>query len=84
MIITASTAASFALAKKDLSALFDVVQLDVADLKAIDGLVAYIKTKYARLDVLFANAGVAFFIPTPDYDEATYDRIMNVNVCVAC
>ena len=35
---------------------------------------------FGSLDILFANAGVAFGTPIESTDEAMYDRLMDVNV----
>ena len=80
VISTASSPESFAKAKKEYGAVFDVVQCNVSNLKELDALYAYIKQKYQHLDVLFANAGIAPFRPTSAFDEAAYDQIMNTNV----
>ena len=79
VITTASSSESAAKAKKEHGQLFDVVQCDVSSLKDLDALFAYIKQKYHHLDVVFANAGILVMIPV-EIDEATYDRVMNINV----
>ncbi len=38
------------------------------------------KAKHGRIDVLFANAGVAQFAPSSGVDEAFYDRLFDINV----
>ena len=80
VVITASSAASYAKAKQDLGKLFEVVQVDVADLKQIDKLYEFVKSKYGKFDVLFANAGIAKFAPTLEMDVAKFDEMYNVNV----
>jgi len=80
VIVTARSAESFEKAKKEFGTLFDVVQCDVSDLKALDKLFEHIKTKYNHLDVVFANAGIAEFAPTSEIELAFYDRIMDTNV----
>ena len=59
----------------------DVVGLtaDVSDNAQLDGLVEQLKTKHDRIDLLFANAGVAFFAPVDAVDEAFFDNITNIN-----
>lgn len=56
------------------------VRGDVANLVDLDALAATIRDQYGRLDVLFANAGIAAFGPIGDVTEADFDRIVNVNV----
>jgi len=57
------------------------IRADVS--KAVDNeaLIGQTLARWGRLDVFFANAGVPQF-PTPieDVEEATFDRIMSVNV----
>jgi NAD(P)-dependent dehydrogenase (short-subunit alcohol dehydrogenase family) len=38
------------------------------------------RAKKAKLDVVFANAGVAKFAPLGEITEATYDSMFNINV----
>ncbi len=56
------------------------IQSDVANLQDLDSLFATIKSKYGKLDVLFANAGVFAGAPIADTTEALYDQIFNINV----
>ncbi|NNH75720.1 glucose 1-dehydrogenase [Nocardia uniformis] len=52
---------------------------DVADLADIDTLVGEIRGRYGRLDVVFANAGVATFEPVEDLSETEFDRVVDIN-----
>ncbi|MFI6506496.1 glucose 1-dehydrogenase [Streptosporangium sp. NPDC050855] len=56
------------------------VRGDTADLHDLDALTASIRDRYGRLDVVFANAGVASFQPAGEITEAEYDRVMDINV----
>ena len=56
------------------------VRGDVANLNDLDTLFATVKEKFGAIDVLFVNAGVAFFAPLEASSEDFYDQIMNVNV----
>lgn len=56
------------------------VRADAADLADLDRLAGTIRDRHGRLDVLFANAGVASFGELGQVGEAEYDRIMNTNV----
>ena len=80
VIVTARSNETFQKAKAELGAKFDVVQADVSDPKQLDQLFAGIKTKYGKIDVLFANAGIAQFRPTSDVDEAHFDTQFDTNV----
>jgi NAD(P)-dependent dehydrogenase (short-subunit alcohol dehydrogenase family) len=53
---------------------------DVASGEDLDRLYAEVGRRYGHIDVLFANAGVAFFAPVSDVDEAFFDSIANINL----
>src|ERR1700681_4796042 len=55
------------------------VQGDVARLADLDRLYEAVKTK-GRIDVVFANAGVAEFAPLGKITEEHFDRLFNINV----
>src|SRR5262249_19116473 len=56
------------------------VQGDVSNLADLDRLFAQIKREKGRLDIVFANAGVAKFAPLGEITEEFYDSIFNINV----
>ena len=56
------------------------VQGDVSNLADLDRVTAAIKAQKGRLDVLFANAGIAEFAPLDAVTEAQYDRQFDINV----
>ena len=56
------------------------VQGDVANLGDLDKLYAAVKASKGRVDILFANAGVAEFAPLGSISEEHYDRIFDTNV----
>src|SRR6476469_9958489 len=53
---------------------------DVSDLGDLDRLFAQIKREKSKLDILFANAGVAKYAPFGEITEEHYDSIFNINV----
>ncbi|MFD1149825.1 glucose 1-dehydrogenase [Saccharothrix hoggarensis] len=55
------------------------VRADVADLADLDALVEAIRDRHGRLDVVFANAGVASFGPSDDVTGAEFDRVVDIN-----
>ncbi|MGR6913913.1 glucose 1-dehydrogenase [[Actinomadura] parvosata] len=55
------------------------VRADVADLDDLDALAAAIRDRHGRLDVVFANAGVASFGAAGEVGEAEFDRIVDTN-----
>ena len=58
------------------------VETDVAHTREIQALVARTVQTYGRLDVAFNNAGIEGtpFVPAAEYDEETWDRVLNVNL----
>ena len=53
---------------------------DVANLEDLDRLYAQVKKQFGHLDVLFANAGIAPFVPIEAVTEEHFDALFNVNV----
>ena len=56
------------------------IQADASNLADLDKVYSTIKEKKGRLDILFANAGVADFVPLASVTEEHFDYIFNVNV----
>jgi NAD(P)-dependent dehydrogenase (short-subunit alcohol dehydrogenase family) len=56
------------------------VQGDVAKLADLDRLFEQIKKEKGRLDIVFANAGIAKFAPFGNIDEEHFDSIFGTNV----
>jgi NAD(P)-dependent dehydrogenase (short-subunit alcohol dehydrogenase family) len=80
VIITARSNETFKKAQTEYGKVFDVVQTDVSKPEELDRLYAHIKTKHGGLDVVFANAGIAKFVPTAQTDTALFDEQFNTNV----
>ena len=53
---------------------------DVAKLEDLDRLFAQVQEQFGRVDVLFANAGIAPLAPFDAVTEEQFDRLFNVNV----
>src|SRR5829696_7849281 len=56
------------------------VRGDVANLADLDRLYAIVKEQKGRVDVLFANAGGASFLPLGQITEEDVDKTFNINV----
>src|ERR1700738_4078944 len=56
------------------------VQGDVSNLGDLDRLFAQIKREKGKLDIVFANAGIAKYSPLGEITEEFYDSIFNINV----
>jgi NAD(P)-dependent dehydrogenase (short-subunit alcohol dehydrogenase family) len=80
VIITARSNETYEKTLAEYGKEFDVVQVDVGKLDEIDRLFEHVKAKYGKIDVLFANAGVAGFVPTTDVTPEFFDTQFNTNV----
>ncbi len=78
VIVTGSNPETLEAARRELAGI-EVIASDAADTKAIEALVAGVKQRHGRLDVLFANAGVAKGAPTDQVDEAFFDHQFDIN-----
>lgn len=60
----------------------DVVAVrgDVSKLADLDKLYKTVAEKFGKIDVLFANAGIAKFAPVADSSETMFDETFDVNV----
>ena len=56
------------------------VRADVAKLGEIDKLVEAVTKKFGKIDVLFANAGIAKFAPIEQSAEQFFDEQFDINV----
>jgi NAD(P)-dependent dehydrogenase (short-subunit alcohol dehydrogenase family) len=56
------------------------IQGDVTNLKDLDRLYDTVKQRKDRIDVLFANAGIAEFAPLGSITESHFDKTFNINV----
>jgi NAD(P)-dependent dehydrogenase (short-subunit alcohol dehydrogenase family) len=54
--------------------------VDVSEARAVDALVAYALERFGRLDTMVANAGVPHGAPFLELDEATWERVLAVNL----
>jgi NAD(P)-dependent dehydrogenase (short-subunit alcohol dehydrogenase family) len=73
-------AKALAEAKTLLGAAAEIFVADVAKQGDLDALRKQAQATFGGIDILFANAGVAFATPLGATDEATYDTLMDVNV----
>jgi NAD(P)-dependent dehydrogenase (short-subunit alcohol dehydrogenase family) len=80
VIVTGRGAAALSDAKQKLSSSALVLQSDAGKLADVRSLIAEIKSKFGRIDALFANAGVGFFVPFEQVTEESFDSQFNINV----
>src|SRR4029077_14830955 len=65
---------------KDIGHNVTGVPADVSKLADLDRLFGEIKREKGRLDIVFANAGVAKYAPLGAITEEFYDEIFDINV----
>src|SRR5881296_902037 len=80
VFITGRRDQELAAAVKEIGRNVTGVQGDVANLGDLDRLFAHIKREKRKLDIVFANAGVATYAPFGQITEEHYDSIFNINV----
>ena len=56
------------------------IQCDISNLKDLDRLYDTVKQQKGRIDILFANAGVAESASIESISESHFDKLFNVNV----
>src|SRR6202047_4972234 len=80
VFITGRRESELAAALKEIGRNVGGVQGDVSNLDDLDRLFAQIKKEKGKLDIVFANAGVAKYAPFGKITEEFYDSIFNINV----
>jgi len=80
VFITGRRAPELAAAVKEIGRNVSYVQGDVSNLNDLDRLFAQIKRERRKLDIVFANAGVARYAALGTITEDLYDSIFNINV----
>lgn len=80
VFITGRRETELAAAVKEIGRNVIGVHGDVSNLADLDRLFGQIKKEKGKLDVVFANAGVAKYAPLGEITEEIYDSIFNINV----
>jgi NAD(P)-dependent dehydrogenase (short-subunit alcohol dehydrogenase family) len=80
VFITGRREPELAAAVKEIGSNVTAVRGDVSNLGDLDRLFAQIEREKGKLDIVFANAGVAKFAPFGTITEEHYDSIFDVNV----
>src|SRR5438128_8801719 len=80
VFITGRREAELSVAVKEIGKNVTGVQGDVSNLADLDRLFAQVKREKGRLDVVFANAGIAQLAPLEKITEEHFDVIFGVNV----
>lgn len=79
VIVTGRNPETLAAAEKELDGKAQVVRSDAAKKADIEALIAGIRERHGRLDVLFLNAGIGEFQPVSEAGEDHIDRVLSVN-----
>ena len=80
VFITGRRDSELAAAVKEIGRNVSGVRGDVSNLSDLDRLFAQIKAEKGRLDIVFANAGIAKYAPFGKITEDLYDSIFSINV----
>ncbi len=80
VFVTGRRHTELAAAVKEVDKNVTAVQGDVSSLGDLDRLFAQIKQEKGRLDIVFANAGVAKYATMGEITEELYDSIFDTNV----
>jgi NAD(P)-dependent dehydrogenase (short-subunit alcohol dehydrogenase family) len=67
-------------AESELGPKAAVLRADAANLAEIADVTDQIRKRFGRIDILFANAGIAKFSPISDATESLFDDMFDVNV----
>jgi NAD(P)-dependent dehydrogenase (short-subunit alcohol dehydrogenase family) len=71
---------SLAAASKEIGGDTIASRADVTSIKDMEAFFANVVQRFGKIDVLFANAGVAKFAAIGDTTEAVFDEIFDINV----
>ena len=80
VIVTGRNTRYIEAAQKELGAGALAIASDTSQLKDITSLIETIRQKFGRIDILFANAGIARFQPFGEITESFFDEHFNINV----
>jgi NAD(P)-dependent dehydrogenase (short-subunit alcohol dehydrogenase family) len=80
VFITGRRPAKLEAGEKEIGSNVTSIQGDVAKLADLDRVFAQIKREKGKLDIVFANAGVAELAPLGEITEEQFDRMFDINV----
>jgi NAD(P)-dependent dehydrogenase (short-subunit alcohol dehydrogenase family) len=80
VIVTGRNPEGIAAAQKELGAAAVAIASDTSKIKDATTLIDIIRQKFGRIDILFANAGIARFQPFGEIEESFFDEHFNINV----
>lgn len=56
------------------------IKIDVTDAQAVQAMIASTVAKFGRVDVMFANAGIAADGPAADLEDSAWQRTIDINL----
>ena len=71
---------SLAAANQELGGKVVAIKADVSSIEQVEAAAKEVEAKLGRIDILFANAGIAEFAPMDQVDEAFFDKTFDINV----
>lgn len=80
VVIIGRDSQSLAAASQELGEKVVAIRTDVSSIEQVEAAVREVEAKLGRVDILFANAGIAEFRPMEQTDEASFDRTFDTNV----
>jgi len=80
LVVTGFNDDTLAQARKELGSEVAVLKIDAGDVQAQKKLAQHVADTLGQLDVAFINAGIGVFKPLEQWDEASYERSMAVNL----
>jgi NAD(P)-dependent dehydrogenase (short-subunit alcohol dehydrogenase family) len=80
LAISGRDQASLTAAAKEIGGDTLAVRADISNIADLDALFTKVLKTLGKVDILFANAGVAKFAPIEDTSETLYDEIFDTNV----
>jgi NAD(P)-dependent dehydrogenase (short-subunit alcohol dehydrogenase family) len=80
VVISGRNAQTLEAAAQELGENAIAQQGDVSNLADLDTLFQTVKERFGKIDVLFANAGIAKFAPIEETAESLYDQVFDINV----
>lgn len=78
--ITGTDAQKLAAARQEIGGDTIAIRADVRNVAELRSMALEVGALLGKLDILFANAGIAYGTPIATTDEAAFDRLMEVNV----
>src|SRR6187402_3189246 len=80
VVITGRDPKTLGEVEKELGAGALAIRADIGDAASTDAVVAAVKARHGRIDVLFVNAGIGTFAPIPDVTPERWDEVHDVNL----